>query len=161
MAQAERLRAAPGGLELHRRTGTPVHPMAPLPKLVWFREEQPELFARVRGWAGIKEHVLRHLTAEWVTDLSVASATGLLDQAALDWDAEALELAGLGPERLPALVPSTHVLALVPAAATSSACPRTRRSWWAARTGRSPTSASARCARASGRAPSARAARCG
>ena len=123
VAQAERLRAAPGGLALHRRTGTPVHPMAPLPKLVWFREEQPELFARVRGWAGIKEHVLRHLTAEWVTDLSVASATGLLDQAALDWDGEALELAGLEPERLPALVPSTHVLALVPAAADELGVP--------------------------------------
>ena len=39
--QAERLRAADGGLALHRRTGTPLHPMSPLPKLVWVREEDP------------------------------------------------------------------------------------------------------------------------
>ncbi|PLC11399.1 carbohydrate kinase [Kocuria flava] len=109
-AQAERLRAAPGGLELHRRTGTPVHPMSPLVKLVWFREEEPALCARVAAWAGIKEWVLLRLCGELVTDHSVASATGLLELSTLDWDAEALDLAGLGPDRLPRLVPTTHVL---------------------------------------------------
>ena len=107
--QAERLRAA-AGIELHRRTGTPVHPMAPLPKLVWFREMQPETFAAVRRWTGIKEYVVGRLTGEWVTDISMASATGLLELTSLDWDAQALELAGLDRSRLPQLVPTTHVL---------------------------------------------------
>ncbi len=89
-AQAERLRAAPGGLALHRRTGTPVHPMAPLPKLVWFREERPELFARVACWAGIKDYVLSRMCGALVTDQSVASGTGLLDLGTLAWDPEAL-----------------------------------------------------------------------
>jgi gluconokinase len=109
-AQADRLRAAPGGLALHRRTGTPVHPMAPLPKLVWFREERPELFARVARWAGIKDYVLSRLCGTLVIDESVASGTGLLDLGTLSWDEEALELAGIGPERLPELVPVTTVL---------------------------------------------------
>src|SRR3990170_3385330 len=56
--QAERIRSSPGGLGLHRRTGTPVHPMSPLAKLVWFREQEPELFAQVGHWVGIKEYVL-------------------------------------------------------------------------------------------------------
>ena len=109
-AQADRLRAAPGGLALHRRTGTPVHPMAPLPKLVWFREQRPELFARVACWAGIKDYVLSRLCGALVTDQSVASGTGLLDLGTLSWDQEALQLAGIGPERLPELVPTTTVL---------------------------------------------------
>src|SRR5829696_7235595 len=46
-SQAERMRAAAGGLALHRRTGTPVHPMAPLSKLVWFRQQQPTLAEQV------------------------------------------------------------------------------------------------------------------
>jgi gluconokinase len=57
-AQAERIRASPGGLALHLRTGTPVHPMAPLPKLVWFREVRPRLCERVAHWVGIKDYVL-------------------------------------------------------------------------------------------------------
>ena len=63
--QAERLRAGPGGLALHRRTGTPLHAMAPLPKLVWFQEEEPELVARVRHWVGIKDYVLWKLLVCW------------------------------------------------------------------------------------------------
>ena len=107
--QAGRLRAA-GGIELHRRTGTPVHPMAPLAKLVWLRETRPDTFAAVRRWAGIKEYVVGRLTGEWVMDISLASATGLLELARLDWDARALELAEVDRSQLPELVPTTHVL---------------------------------------------------
>lgn len=109
-AQAERLRAVPSGLALHRRTGTPIHPMAPLPKLVWFAEQEPKLHERVAHWVGIKDYVLLRLTGTLVTDHSVASATGLLDIHRLAWDAEALRIAGITAQRLPRLVPTTHVL---------------------------------------------------
>ncbi|WBB72627.1 gluconokinase [Micromonospora sp. WMMD1128] len=109
-AQAERLRAAPSGLGLHRRTGTPVHPMAPLPKLVWFAEQEPKLHERVSHWVGIKDLVLRRLAEALVTDHSVASATGLMDIHRLAWDTEALRIAGITEEQLPQLVPTTHVL---------------------------------------------------
>ncbi|MFG1673098.1 gluconokinase [Micromonospora sp. NPDC049282] len=109
-AQAERLRAAPSGLALHRRTGTPVHPMAPLPKLVWFAEQEPKLHERVSHWVGIKDLVLRRLAEALVTDHSVASATGLMNIHKLAWDTEALRVAGITEEQLPQLVPTTHVL---------------------------------------------------
>ncbi len=109
-AQAERLRASVGGLALHRRTGTPVHPMSPLPKLVWFHEQEPKLCERVAFWAGIKEFVLLRLCDALVVDHSVASATGLMNIHELAWDDEALALAGILPEQLPELVPTTTVL---------------------------------------------------
>lgn len=108
--QADRFRAEPGGLALHRRTGTPLHPMSPLPKLAWFAEQEPELAARVRRWVGIKEVVLHRLCGRFVVDHSIASATGLLDLAALDWDAEALALARVRRDQLSELVPTTTVL---------------------------------------------------
>src|SRR4051794_24511138 len=37
-AQADRLREQGRALVLHKRTGTPVHPMSPLVKLAWLRE---------------------------------------------------------------------------------------------------------------------------
>ena len=69
----------PSGLALHRRTGTPMHPMSPLPKLLWFAEQEPKLFERVAHWVGIKDWVLLRLCGALVTDHSIASATGLLD----------------------------------------------------------------------------------
>ncbi len=108
LAQAERLRASREGVALHGRTGTPVHPMSPLVKLMWFAEHEPGIFAAARRWVDVKSWVLAHLTGEWVTDHSMASGTGLLALSTLEWDRGALALAGIDAERLPALVPAAH-----------------------------------------------------
>jgi gluconokinase len=108
--EAERLRVTPQGRALHRRTGTPIHPMSPLTKLLWFREHRPEVMAAARLWMGIKEHVVHELTGEWVVDHSIASGMGLFSLDALDWDPGALALAGIDAARLPAPVPTTTVL---------------------------------------------------
>lgn len=125
-AQADRIRASAAGLALHRRTGTPVHPMSPLTKLVWFREQKPELCDSVAHWVGIKDYVLLRLCGTLVTDHSMASATGLMDIYTLAWDAAALELAGIVAEQLPSLVPTVTVLpGLTVGAAEALGLPRT------------------------------------
>jgi gluconokinase len=108
--QAERLRCEHP--DLHARTGTPIHPMAPLAKLVWFAEQQPELFARVARWVGIKELLVHRLTGEWLIDASCASGTGLMNSEHLQWDEEALEVAGVRGEQLCPIVAATHQLPL-------------------------------------------------
>jgi gluconokinase len=107
-AQAQRLR----DLALVRRTGTPMHPMSPLAKLCWWRETQPDTFAAVRCWAGLKELVLHALTGELLTDHGTASGTGLRNLRTGRWDPEALAIAGIDEGRLPRLVDATHVAAL-------------------------------------------------
>ena len=108
--QAERVRGSVAGLPLHRRTGTPVHPMAPLAKLIWFHEQEPKLCERVGHWVGIKEYVLLRMCDALVMDHSIASGTGLMDIHTLSWDAQALQLAGIIAEQLPELVSTTTVL---------------------------------------------------
>ncbi|HYI37631.1 MAG TPA: FGGY family carbohydrate kinase, partial [Thermoleophilaceae bacterium] len=105
--QAERLKA--GHPDLHGRTGTPLHPMAPLAKLVWLRENDPDTFAAARRWVGIKELVVHRLTGEWLLDHSCASGTGLFDIRERRYDPQALGLAGVDEDRLSELVPTTHV----------------------------------------------------
>ena len=56
--------------------------------------------------------MLARLTGSWVVDHSVASGTGLMDLERLDWDGEALAIAGIEADRLAELVPTTHVLEL-------------------------------------------------
>jgi len=93
--EARQLRRSGQALDLLRVTGTPVHPMSPMLKLVWLSRHDPGLTARVRWWVGLKDYVLQHLTGQLVTELSSASATGLLNLADRDWDASALALYGV------------------------------------------------------------------
>ena len=97
--------------ELHKRTGTPVHPMSPLPKLLWWRLHHPDAFASAPRWGGVKEVVLSGLCQDaYLIDLSCASTTGLYDITARQWDPEALELAGIDAGQLATVVPTTHVV---------------------------------------------------
>ncbi|MCL6632557.1 MAG: gluconokinase [Alicyclobacillus herbarius] len=96
------------GLGLYQRTGTPIHPMAPLPKLVWLRQARPEVFAKAEKFVSIKEWIWFQWFGEWVIDQSLASATGLFDIRKQDWDEEALGWAGLSPERLSRPVPTSY-----------------------------------------------------
>jgi gluconokinase len=104
--QALRLRRELG-ISLYRATGTPIHPMSPLVKLAWFAEHEPDLRRRVTHWVSIKEHLLRRMCASDVVDHAVASATGLFDLSARDWYPDALDAAGVSPEQLGRLVPTT------------------------------------------------------
>jgi gluconokinase len=111
-AQAQAARLRKEHPELHDRTGTPIHSMAPLPKLVWFAEEDQTTFAAARRWVGVKELVVAGLTGGYAVDHSTASGTGLLNLTSLDWDPLALDVAGIAPDRLAGLVPATERLEL-------------------------------------------------
>lgn len=107
---SEKLKNELGGHDIYLRTGTPVHPMSPLTKLMWIRHELPEIFQAADKFISIKEYVFKKLFNQYIVDYSIASATGLLDLRKLDWDPEALALAGITPDSLSELVPTTHTV---------------------------------------------------
>ncbi len=80
-------------------TGTPVHPMSPFCKLLWLKENQPDIFSTGFKFISIKEYVLFHLTGDFVIDHSIASATGIFDVGKRQWSARALALLGLREEK--------------------------------------------------------------
>lgn len=98
------------GTDLYKRTGTPIHPMSPLLKLIWLKNEQPELFKKAARFVGIKSYLLHELFGEYYTDYSIANATGLFNMHTLAWDKEALEIADITEKKLPQLVPTTKIL---------------------------------------------------
>ena len=97
------------GQSIYEKTGTPIHPMSPLTKLMWLKKEKPEVFKDADRFIGIKEYVMYHLFDQYVVDYSIASATGLFNMYTLDWDEEALKTAGISKEKLSRLVPTTEV----------------------------------------------------
>lgn len=98
------------GHEIYRRTGTPIHPMSPLTKLMWITRDLPKIAERASKYISIKEYIFAKLFGEYVIDHSIASATGMLNLKQLDWDAEALAVAGVTPDQLSKLVPTTHMM---------------------------------------------------
>lgn len=106
-ADAEALWRSPQGPALYARTGTPIHAMSPLAKLLWLRRMRPDVFQQAARFVGLKEWIWRQWFGEWVIDVSLASATGLYNLRQRRWDEEALALASLDPARLSTVAP-TH-----------------------------------------------------
>lgn len=107
---AETIAKEMNGHEIYLRTGTPIHPMSPLSKITWIRNEQTDLFLKTFKFISIKEYVFHKLFKRFVIDYSIASATGLFNLESLDWDKEALDVAGITPEHLSEPVNTTFSL---------------------------------------------------
>ena len=106
------LASRPDALELQQATGTPVHPMTPLAKAVWFRLHDPATWTAARWWVGLKDYLIWWLTGTLATEVSSASGTGLLDIATRSWSPLALGAAGIEPAQLPVVRATTDVLAM-------------------------------------------------
>lgn len=98
------------GTAIYHKTGTPIHPMSPLVKLYWLKKDHHEMMQKADKFIGVKAFVLYQLFDEYMTDYSIANATGLFNMHTLSWDDMALEVAGITESQLPKLVPTTEVL---------------------------------------------------
>jgi gluconokinase len=106
---AEELVKSDKGQRFYQSTGVPVHSMSPLCKILWFKENEPEIFNSAFKFIGIKEYIFYKLFKEFVVDTSIASATGLLNIKTLQWDDEILGFIGINASRLSRLVPVKEV----------------------------------------------------
>jgi gluconokinase len=108
--QTEQLKQDGTGHALYLRTGTPIHPMSPLTKLIWMRDYDLDTFRLAAKFLSIKEYVFYQLFGRYVVDYSIASATGLFNLEQLNWDEEALATAGIRSDQLSEPVPTTYIL---------------------------------------------------
>ncbi len=99
-SQAAELKSSELGNKIYGTCGTPIHPMAPICKLLWMREVQPELFRHVHKFISIKEYIFFNFTNKYAVDYSIASATGLFDTENLNWFDRALAVCGISKDQL-------------------------------------------------------------
>lgn len=105
---AEQIKNSPRGQAIYEKTGTPIHPMSLLCKLLWLKNEQPAIYAKAAYYCGIKEYVFYRLFGVWHMDISIASCTGLFNIFDQKWDQEAMDIAGISEEQLPPVVDAYH-----------------------------------------------------
>jgi xylulokinase len=102
--QVDAINAQVGRQRVLECTANPVLTGFTLPKLLWVRDNEPELFERVRHILLPKDYIRFKLTGELATDVSDASGTALFDVVKRCWS---FELAGeLSLDR--AILPRMH-----------------------------------------------------
>jgi xylulokinase len=103
------LRERFGGESLFRRTGMPIHTINTLPKLLWIRENEPEIWQAADQFLLVEDFLIRKMTGQAVISTCLASRTQLFNLSQGDWDGEILAALGLDPARLARVQPSGPV----------------------------------------------------
>jgi xylulokinase len=79
------------------------------PKLLWIRDNEPELFARAQTMLLPKDYIRYLLTGELALEISDAAGTCLLDVKHGVWSQEVLKALDLNPSLLPPVVPADTI----------------------------------------------------
>lgn len=102
------LRNSEPGKNIYLQTGTPIHAMSPLCKLLWLKNEKPEIFNGAYKFISIKEYIYSKLFNKYIIDEGIACSTGLYDIYNNKWNAASLQLTGIDESKLSTVVATTH-----------------------------------------------------
>lgn len=96
-----------------RITGNIVFPGFTAPKLAWVKNNEPDVFAKIR-WVLLPKDFLRvWLTGEHMSEMSDSAGTSWLDTGGRKWSGELLAATGLEERHMPALVEGTDVAGIL------------------------------------------------
>lgn len=107
--QADSIMKKLGGKTLFKLiAGTPIMGKDVIAKLVWIKEERPDVYNRTKYFLDVNGYLKYRSTGEMVAELSGASSYGL-DLKKKEW-MSVLKLTGLDMTKLPPLVKSTDLI---------------------------------------------------
>ncbi len=89
---------------MYVRTGLRLNPYFSVPKMMWLKDNEPEIFAQTHKMLGVQDYVIYLLTNEFVTDWSQACRTMLMNISDFQWDEDMLKHTGISVDLLPKLV---------------------------------------------------------
>ena len=89
------------------------------PKMMWIKNNEPEIYAKTAKFLNAKDYIILKLTGNFVTEYTDASSTNLWDQHASRWSDTVVGLSGLDASKLPDALPSTAVAGKVTAQAAA------------------------------------------
>ena len=96
--------------EIYRITGTRPNPNYTLEKIMWIRDNEPEIYAKTRFVLQSKDYIVARLTGRFATDYSDASATNAFDLSAKAWSDDLLSAGGISGRLFPEALPSSTVI---------------------------------------------------
>jgi xylulokinase len=103
------------GPDYYAIAGAPMNPIFGITKIVWFRDNEPELYERTAVVSNHQDYFLRAFGVDsgYYTDLSSASRTGLLDVDNHRWSERLFQEFELDVDKFPTVVPDNPVVGTV------------------------------------------------
>ena len=98
-----------GAQRLIELTANPALTGFTLPKILWVREHEPEVWSRTHAVLLPKDYVRFRMTGALATDVADASGTLLFDVVNRQWSAPMLEIFGVSPDFLPKVFESPEI----------------------------------------------------
>lgn len=111
--QARKMEEIIGGFRIFEITGTPPHPMFSISKIIWLKENMPDLYSMMEKWLCMEDFAIYLLSGEMVTSYSIASRTMAFDLMRKRWSQEILEAADIPPSIFPTPMPSGKPVARI------------------------------------------------
>jgi xylulokinase len=118
-SEAAWLEGSLGRKRLFEITGLVVHPMYPIPKILWLRKNRPELFRGRPRFLSVTDYILLRLGIPPSIDYSLASRFLAFDVRERRWSPEILRAAELDADQLPVPVQAGTVAGKLGAAASA------------------------------------------
>jgi xylulokinase len=111
--QAETLLANIGQKPFYNIVGHRISPSYSLEKLMWVRDNEPDIFKATRYTLCAKDYINFRLTGEIATDYSDASGTNAFDLGTFTWSSKILDCARIDERLFPRAANSTEILGTI------------------------------------------------
>ncbi len=102
-----------GAKEGYEKTGHRMSPVFAGPKIMWIKENQPDIYKEIYKVLNTKDYLAYMLTGVVATDYSDASGTNLFNLNSYEWDAQLLDAMGIDECIMPTPYESTAVIGCV------------------------------------------------
>lgn len=109
VAQAKWMANTLGPERIYKLTGLSIHPMYPIPKILWMRENQPNIFHSTCHFLGVTDYLLTGLGLPPFIDYSHASRFLAFDIRQKCWSPDILAACQLSAEQFATPVPAGTV----------------------------------------------------
>ncbi len=105
--QAEVIKEKFGNKKVYEVTGQPeITATWPAAKLLWFKNNKPELFGKIKKIFLLEDYLLYRLTGEFVTEKTLQSSSLYFDITTGKWWNEMLDFIGISESQLPRITDS-------------------------------------------------------
>lgn len=108
--EAEFIKKSVSMEEVYRITGHRISPAYSAAKILWIKENEPEVYKKTYKILHAKDYIIFKLTGKFVTDYSDASGMNLFDIRKKVWSSEITEAIGISKDLFPDAYPSTEVV---------------------------------------------------
>ena len=119
-AQCDDMTARIGARRLIELTGNPAVTGFTAPKLLWVRDNEPGIYAKIDHILLPKDYIRFMLSSDYATDLAGAAGTSLLNVAERAWSTEVLDALEIPSEWLPPVHEGTEVTSTISATAAAA-----------------------------------------